>query len=192
MNQRRVNSDADRMRVRDFFASTLPDPTAWPIKTRAADGQIGVPSTFRIVEDGKQEIIAAIYASNNPEDVIKWRRSEQHQVADVISNEMVMIHAVAVAPKSRRSGIGRQLVDAILDDARLGRASVAALLFDSTHLELERFYRSAGFDVLGGGESLQVKFADLPMVLAFPQADPRYRWAYRVLNRARAGILERG
>jgi hypothetical protein len=27
MTQRRVNSDADRARVRDFFMSTLPDPT---------------------------------------------------------------------------------------------------------------------------------------------------------------------
>ena len=96
---RRVGSDRDRLRVREFFELNLSDRTGFPITTRQQDRQLGIPSILRINEDTAGNIVAAVYASNNPEDVIRWRQSGGNEtVAQVISVEMMMIHDLAVLP----------------------------------------------------------------------------------------------
>ncbi len=190
MTSRRLSNDDDRARVRAFFDANLADGTAWPVLSRAEDIRLGLPAILRVVED-EEEILGAVYASHNPEDVIRWRQRGSSETAEVIAEQMLMIHDLAVAPAGRRSGIGRQLVEAVLDDGRANGSSIVTLAFDGTQPGLSSFYGSLGFAMLGNGEDLDVQFSALPMLLRFPQDDRRYRWAFRVLNRTRASAGRR-
>ncbi len=181
---RRVGSDRDRLRVREFFELNLSDRTGFPITTRQQDRQLGIPSILRINEDTAGNIVAAVYASNNPEDVIRWRQSGGNEtVAQVISVEMMMIHDLAVLPGHRRSGLGAALVAAVVDDALASGATIVTVAFDDTTPGFAEFYERVGFVTLPRGEQLTLDFGSVPGTLVgFPQADRRYRWAHRVLR----------
>lgn len=187
MLQRRVNSDADRERIRRFFADHLQDKTGFPLLDRADDFRIGVPSILRVIEDDNGDLVAAVYASNNPEDVVRWRSNGEDRVADVVRDQMLMIHKLAVMPAARRLGLGRQLIGAIIDDGLASRAALASVLFDDTQLGLRMFYEDIGFQVHRRAARLEVQFADLPgQTVGFPQDNPTYCWAVRVLDSRRA------
>ncbi|MDT0182450.1 GNAT family N-acetyltransferase [Microbacterium oleivorans] len=193
MQFRRVGSEKDRERVRSFFAENLADQTGYPIPPRSLDAEIGIPSILRVAEDEDGTIQAAMFASRNPEDVLRWRYRGQMRVASVIADEMLMIHEVAVAPAHRRRGLGAKLIAAGIDDARGSDASVVTVIFDDSQPGLYEFYTRSGFHALDRGELLNMRFAQLEGVsIGFPQDNPTYRWGVLPLNSRRVKILPPG
>ena len=56
---------------------------------------------------------------------------------------------LAVHPEGRRSGIGKRLLERVIDAARAGRAEVVYLEMRETNLVAARLYSSAGFVQVG-------------------------------------------
>jgi len=190
ISTRQVATDDDRGRVRAFFQAHIDDPTAFEIPARQTDRELGIPSRIRVAEDSAGNLVGAVFASNNPEDVIRWRMQGNDQVADVIAAEMFMIHELAVHPQAQRQGIGSRLVEAAFDDARGASTSVTALLYDHRTPGLTEFYRALGFQTLGPRQRLELNFTALPgITVGFPQERPEFAWALRTLNPARVTRL---
>lgn len=187
---RQVAADNDRGRVRAFFQANIDDPTAFEIPSRQTDRALGIPSRIRIAEDLAGALVGAVFASNNPEDVTRWRMQGNDQVADVIGAEMFMIHELAVAPQARGQGIGSRLVGAALDDARGAGTAIATLLYDHRTPGLTEFYRRLGFQTLAPRQRLELNFVALPgITVGFPQERAEFVWALRTLNPGRVATL---
>jgi len=188
---RRVSQDDERQRVREFFGAHIPGSTAFPLPNRQVDAALGTPSQIWVAEDSPGDLIGALFASNNPFDVVAWRQQGQEQVAAVIANEMAMIHELAVARHAQRSGIGSRLARAAIDNAQASGAAIATLIYDQRTPGLNDFYENLGFRVLAPGELLKLHFAALRGTpVGFPQSDRSFRWAAMVLNSARCRIAE--
>ena len=186
---RQVDGDEERQQVREFFIARIPGATAFPLPNSQMDAALGIPSHIWIAEDTSGGLIGAVFASNNPADVIEWRLQGQDEPADVIAAEMSMIHELAVAPHAQRAGIGSRLARAALDDAQASGAAIATLIYDQRAPGLNRFYASLGFRVLGPAEPLVVRFAGLRgTAVTFGQSDESFRWAAKVLNSSRCRI----
>lgn len=179
----RVFKDADRARMREFFHTHLSDSTAFELPDRRIDVELVIPSRLWIAEDKGGAISAAIFASNNPDDVIRWRRQGNNVAADVIADQMLMIHDLAVAPNARRAGLGQRLVRSAINDARGANASLVCLTYDERTPGLTDFYTNLGFEILDGGETLALEFTAIPeTIIGFPQDNPAFRWALIILN----------
>lgn len=63
--------------------------------------------------------------------------------------KMIRIYSVAVLPAFRRAGVGRQLVDGVIADARAAGKSYVGLEADRRDGRLVRWYESFGFKVSG-------------------------------------------
>lgn len=186
---RRVYAEADRDRIRAFFDANADDSTGFPVLSRSDDRALGIPGLYRIIDDDEGNIVAAIYASANPEDAVFWRQRGRPDLAAFITTQMLIVHTVAVAPVARRRGVGSTLVRAVLDDARGSGASVVALAFDDSSRGLESFYAGLGFTVLARRVNLALSFAGWPDgALRFPQDNPTYRWAAQIVKFGAAQI----
>lgn len=180
---RRVASEAERARVRAFFAENLADRTGLDIPSPEFDRKLEVPSILRIEEDEEGAIRGAAFASNDPDDVMHWIRQGNREVARLISKQLLMVHEIAVIPDARQSGLGTRLLNQVVDDGIKAGASIATLTFNDSSRGLERFYKSAGFVALPRGVQLELEFTALPRTtLGFPQTQPHYRWAYKIFN----------
>lgn len=187
---RRVHSDADRDRIRAFFEANADDSTGFPVLSRREDRELGIPGLYRVIEDNEGAIDAAIYMSGNPEDAMIWRQRGLHDLAEMISVQMVVIHTVAVRRKARRRGLGSALVRAARDDARGSNASVVALAFDDTVGGLQSFYEGLGFTVLPRRVNLALHFDAWPAgPIRFPQDNPTYRWAVQIVKSGAAQVV---
>ena len=183
---RSIFTDEDRTRVRAFFDKYLEDSTAFKIPTRREDRELGIPSRIRVIEDDAGDIVAALFASGDPFDVVAWRQRGQFDVADVVANQMLMIHEVAVHPAARRQGFGEKLVKLAVDDATASNASIVTLVYDDRTPGLASFYTQLGFRSFPRGEMLELEFASLPgLTIGFPQDEATFRWATRVISRER-------
>lgn len=184
---RRVSSDVDRDRMREFFSANMEGQTGFPILSRGQDFSIGIPAVLRVVEDENHELIGAAYASGDPEDAARWRDRGEPDFASVVSAEILMIHKIAAQRGQRRQGVGASLVSAIVDDARAGGYSVLALTFDDRTPGLANFYLRTGFTLLEGGSPLRLLFEARPnMIAELPQTLRHYRWAHRSVGRRAA------
>lgn len=187
---RRVFDDTDRDRIRSFFRTNMTDQTGFPLLSKAHDRTLGIVSTLRVVEDPTSEISAAIYASGNPEDAIRWRKRGEDWAADLIESEMLMVHEVAVRLQDRRRGLAAGLIRDVIDDARGSGRSVVVAVFDDTQPGLAEFYRALRFRILERAERLDLAFSASPNAgLAFPQDSPVHRWAVFVIDPRRAEIV---
>lgn len=188
MRSRWVDSDPDRARVRAFFAANLNDPSGLEVTSRADDERYRIPAIIRAVEAKPGRIVGAAYASNNPADAIAWAGRGMWAEARVIAAEMLMIHKLAVESPKRRRGVGAGLMREAVQAGAAAGASVATLTFDDDVPGLSDFYAAAGFTILGGAETLALRFNAAGAPFGFPQTELNYRWACRILDPARAGL----
>ena len=68
-------------------------------------------------------------------------------VSGFVADDSGAVHLVGmwVAPELRRGGVGRRLVDAIVDWARANDARRVCLCVESGNVEARRLYESSGF-----------------------------------------------
>ncbi|WP_165801306.1 GNAT family N-acetyltransferase [Microbacterium testaceum] len=188
---RRVHSDADRERIREFYQRTMGDPTGWDVLTREQDRQLGLPSGHLVAEDENGTLAGCIYFSADPEDVLDWRSRGEDELADTIASDVMMIHQMAVAQPHRRKGLGTALLLGARDAALGAGAALMLLALDDTQDGLADFYDENNYVVVPRGRNIAVTFHSFQAAaVRFPQSVPSHRWAYQVLSSRRVAVDE--
>lgn len=135
--------------------------------------------SIKILQSGDEPVLMSVAPAvfDNPVDPDLTREflaDPRHHIAVAIDDGLVVgfasavhyihpdkapelwINEVGVAPSHHRRGLGRQVVDALLDVGRANRCSSAWVLTDRTNTAALALYRSAGGVEGEGGLSAQM------------------------------------
>ncbi len=85
---------------------------------------------------------------------------------EMAENNLAYLERLAVLPQKRKQGLGRLLVDHVLNEAKLSGAKNASIGIIAVQSELKKWYQKIGFF-----ETQTKEFTHLPFLVAFMSCD---------------------